>query len=184
MTDLEDLVTGADVARRLGVSRERVRQLAERDDFPDPLGRLGNYVVWRSADIEAWDIRNRSVHFEVDGTVYALDDRLVTILAEKLRNYGAGNFAGDVEKYTPSKYWLAGAISAGEWIETWLVSGRENPLPVEPGPIADALYWVLRLSHLDPTDPRGGAALRDALAEIVESARWTPATGRARRASF
>jgi predicted DNA-binding transcriptional regulator AlpA len=52
--EYEDLVTGADIARRLGISRERVRQLGERGDFPVPLGRLGNYVVWRWADVEKW----------------------------------------------------------------------------------------------------------------------------------
>src|SRR2546426_371242 len=127
MAELDDLVTGADVARRLGVSRERIRQLAERDIFPDPIGRLGNYVVWRWTDIDAWDIRNRSVHFDIGGTVFGVDDRIATMLAEKLRNYGAGNFSGDVEKYTPGDYWLAGAVPAAEWIETWLVSSRHDP---------------------------------------------------------
>lgn len=51
---LEDLVTGAEVARRLGVSRERVRQLAEKPGFPPALGRFGNYIVWRWADVEKW----------------------------------------------------------------------------------------------------------------------------------
>lgn len=54
MSELEQLLTGADVARRLGLSRERVRQLAQRDDFPQPLGRVGNYIVWRAEEIEAW----------------------------------------------------------------------------------------------------------------------------------
>lgn len=53
--ELEDLVTGAEVGRRLGVSTQRVHQLAERDDFPAPLGRVGNSVVWRWADVEAWN---------------------------------------------------------------------------------------------------------------------------------
>jgi len=52
--ELENLVTGADVARRLQISRERVRQLAERDDFPQPVGRLGSYIIWRWSDIEPW----------------------------------------------------------------------------------------------------------------------------------
>lgn len=59
MSELEQLLTGADVARRLGVSRERVRQLAERDDFPAPLGRVGNYIVWRAGDVDAWISEHR-----------------------------------------------------------------------------------------------------------------------------
>ena len=51
---LEDLITTAEAARRLGVSRERVRQYAKRDDFPQPLGRIGIAVVWRWSDVEAW----------------------------------------------------------------------------------------------------------------------------------
>lgn len=54
MSELDDLVTGAEVGRRLGISRERVRQLAERDDFPASLGLLGRARVWRWADIERW----------------------------------------------------------------------------------------------------------------------------------
>lgn len=50
----DELVTGAEAARRLGISRERLRQLAERDDFPTALGRAGVAVLWRWADVEAW----------------------------------------------------------------------------------------------------------------------------------
>lgn len=50
-----DLITGADVARRLGYSREYVRQLLERGDvLPAPLGRLGNYVVWNAPEFDEW----------------------------------------------------------------------------------------------------------------------------------
>jgi predicted DNA-binding transcriptional regulator AlpA len=52
--ELEQLLTGADVARLLELSRERVRQLRKQPGFPEPLGRVGNYVVWRRADIETW----------------------------------------------------------------------------------------------------------------------------------
>jgi predicted DNA-binding transcriptional regulator AlpA len=53
----EELVTGADIGRRLGISRERVRQLAKREDFPEPVGHLGTYVIWRWADVERWGKR-------------------------------------------------------------------------------------------------------------------------------
>lgn len=52
--DLEELVTAADIGRRLGVSRQRASQLADREDFPTPLGRVGNYTVFRWRDIERW----------------------------------------------------------------------------------------------------------------------------------
>lgn len=51
---LDDLVTGAEVARRLGVSRARGHQLAARPDFPAPLGRIGQAKVWRWTDVREW----------------------------------------------------------------------------------------------------------------------------------
>ncbi len=55
-TALEDLVTGAEAARRMGVSRERLRQLSSREDFPQPLGVLGRATVWRDGDVAAWAV--------------------------------------------------------------------------------------------------------------------------------
>jgi predicted DNA-binding transcriptional regulator AlpA len=50
----DDLVTGAEIARRLAISPTRVSQLAQRPTFPRPLGRLGHATIWRWADIERW----------------------------------------------------------------------------------------------------------------------------------
>jgi predicted DNA-binding transcriptional regulator AlpA len=52
--ELEDLVTGGEVAKRLGMSRARVHQLAARPDFPKPLGRVGQSKIWRWSDVRAW----------------------------------------------------------------------------------------------------------------------------------
>lgn len=52
--ELEDLVTGGEIAKRLGMSRARVHQLAARPDFPKSLGRVGQSKVWRWSDIRAW----------------------------------------------------------------------------------------------------------------------------------
>lgn len=39
----------------LGVSRQRVQQLAESyDDFPEPAARLVMGSIWHKQDIEAW----------------------------------------------------------------------------------------------------------------------------------
>jgi predicted DNA-binding transcriptional regulator AlpA len=56
--NLDDLVTGAEIGRRLGITRARVSQLAGEDGFPEPLGRVGNSVVWRWRDVERWAKRN------------------------------------------------------------------------------------------------------------------------------
>lgn len=52
--DVSQLVTKADIARLLGVSRERVTQLAERSDFPKSMGRVGKSLVWSRSSIESW----------------------------------------------------------------------------------------------------------------------------------
>lgn len=44
----------AEVAKLLGVSRQRVNQLSHRDDFPEPVARLAAGPVWQNADIERW----------------------------------------------------------------------------------------------------------------------------------
>jgi predicted DNA-binding transcriptional regulator AlpA len=53
--DRHELVSGGEVARRLGVSRERVRQLSEDPKrFPRPLAVVGRDRVWRWGDVAAW----------------------------------------------------------------------------------------------------------------------------------
>ena len=67
----QDLVTGAEIARRLGLSRERVRQLAERPDFPAPLGRLGQANVWGWDGVDEW---RRSNHRTPAVEIYSATD--------------------------------------------------------------------------------------------------------------
>jgi predicted DNA-binding transcriptional regulator AlpA len=43
-----------EIAELLGVSRQRVNQLAEGKGFPKPLGRVAAGPVWKLSDIEAW----------------------------------------------------------------------------------------------------------------------------------
>jgi predicted DNA-binding transcriptional regulator AlpA len=49
-------VSGAEVGRRLGVSREAVRKWAKapKREFPSPLGRVGRSVVWDWRSVEVW----------------------------------------------------------------------------------------------------------------------------------
>lgn len=44
----------AEVAALLGVSRQRVTQLAKTDGFPSPASKLASGPVWESADVEKW----------------------------------------------------------------------------------------------------------------------------------
>lgn len=49
-----ELVIGADIARRLGISPQRVNVLVSVSGFPTPLGKLGRSSVWRWSAIERW----------------------------------------------------------------------------------------------------------------------------------
>lgn len=61
--DRHELVTGAEVARRVGISRERVRQLATQiGRFPPAAATVGGYRIWRWGDIADWaQVQGRSV---------------------------------------------------------------------------------------------------------------------------
>jgi prophage regulatory protein len=49
-----DLVGLTEIAEMLRVSVQRVHQLAEQDDFPEPVSVLAAGRVWKRADVEAW----------------------------------------------------------------------------------------------------------------------------------
>ncbi|GHH25942.1 helix-turn-helix transcriptional regulator [Streptomyces rubradiris] len=49
---LDELYTSPQIAKRLGVSRQRVDQLVENGQLPRPVGRSGRTRMWRAADIE------------------------------------------------------------------------------------------------------------------------------------
>jgi predicted DNA-binding transcriptional regulator AlpA len=49
-----ELVIATDIARRLGISPQRVYVLASGPGFPKPLGMLGRSTVWRWSSVERW----------------------------------------------------------------------------------------------------------------------------------
>ena len=53
--ELEKLLTGAEVAERLGVSRQQFGQFVDNEDFPMSRGKVGDAVVWMRSDIDAWE---------------------------------------------------------------------------------------------------------------------------------
>ena len=58
--DRQELLAGAEVARRLGLSRERVRQLATMPGrFPTAVATVGTYRVWRWGDVTDWARANQ-----------------------------------------------------------------------------------------------------------------------------
>lgn len=53
-SDGAGLVGTAEIAEMLRVSRQRVYQLSQLPDWPEPIARLAMGAVWRTTDIEAW----------------------------------------------------------------------------------------------------------------------------------
>ena len=49
-----ELVIATDVAKRLGISAQRLCVLASAPGFPKPLGMLGRSAVWRWSSVERW----------------------------------------------------------------------------------------------------------------------------------
>lgn len=49
-----ELVIAVDIAKRLGITPQRVNVLACGPGFPKPLGKLGRSSVWRWSSIEQW----------------------------------------------------------------------------------------------------------------------------------
>jgi len=59
LMDVGVLMGQAEIADRLGVTRQRVQQLIARPDWPEPYEVLAMGKVWRTEDIEAWVKANR-----------------------------------------------------------------------------------------------------------------------------
>jgi prophage regulatory protein len=53
------LMGAREIEARLGVSRQRVQQLAARPDWPAPYDELAMGKVWRKEDVEAWIAEHR-----------------------------------------------------------------------------------------------------------------------------
>jgi hypothetical protein len=55
-SEATELVGSTEAANRLGVSSERIRQMAKAGQLPPPVGHLGRQDVWRWSDLETWAI--------------------------------------------------------------------------------------------------------------------------------
>jgi predicted DNA-binding transcriptional regulator AlpA len=49
-----ELVIATDIAKRLGLSPQRVYVLSAGQGFPKPVGALGRSAVWRWSTVERW----------------------------------------------------------------------------------------------------------------------------------
>jgi hypothetical protein len=104
-----------------------------------------------------------TVVFEVDGQEVALSRGGATLLAEKLRNYAAGQYGKDVADLAAvgsGPEWLEGARSAADAIEDTLTGTRSGPIPLDSGgQAANAVYAVLCLT---------GPVFSDATSDVAQ----------------
>ena len=63
-----ELVGIADIGARLGLSSERIRQLARAGELPEAAGRLGRQEIWRWNDIASWAISTGRASQALEGT--------------------------------------------------------------------------------------------------------------------
>ena len=65
-----EIVSGAEIGRRLGVTREAVRQWRQRPGFPEPVGRVGQAVAWDWEVVRRWadnrEASNRNLRDGID----------------------------------------------------------------------------------------------------------------------
>ncbi len=61
-----ELVGVAEIAEMIGVSKQRVHQLASREDFPRPVASLIAGTIWRRDDIVDWARRTGRLPAEGD----------------------------------------------------------------------------------------------------------------------
>ncbi len=54
------IASAADLARRWGISRGAMSELARREDFPVPLPHTGAHRMWAVSEADAWWARNRA----------------------------------------------------------------------------------------------------------------------------
>ncbi|MDE0778276.1 MAG: DNA-binding protein [Nocardioides sp.] len=56
MTDQHrhDLMGVTEIAELLGLTRQRVHQLRQSEDFPRPVADISAGSIWERADVEAW----------------------------------------------------------------------------------------------------------------------------------
>lgn len=62
----EPLWTTGDIAKKLGITTERARQLSHRPDFPAPVQTVRHFRLWRVTDVEGWIARHRPASEEAE----------------------------------------------------------------------------------------------------------------------
>jgi hypothetical protein len=66
VAELMRLAGRTELAEMLGVSRQRVRDLTERPDFPPPVAELRRGPIWKIDDVAAWAKRVGRTFVEPD----------------------------------------------------------------------------------------------------------------------
>lgn len=108
-----DLVSGGDVARALRISRQRLSQLREREEFPSPVQRAGTTYLWRWSEVEGWLQSRKGERPEFEAT---LEHRLQQVerIGYRVRVEEAPQHHRRGELPVPGDGWVA-SISMRGW---------------------------------------------------------------------
>jgi predicted DNA-binding transcriptional regulator AlpA len=141
-----ELLTGEQVAARLGISRQRVQQLTSRPDFPPPVGRIGKAVVYNMNDVDDY-ARGVRKFFTVNRISIGVDS--AKQLAARLHNQAGGGVTGPAADVSAE---ISRALESGDTgitvvderakavfgaLQKWL---EDTNVEVFPKPLSDLRY--------------------------------------------
>jgi predicted DNA-binding transcriptional regulator AlpA len=152
--DRRELLSGADIAERLGISRQRIAQLvAEKGRFPIPVATFGTISVWHWGDVADWiaaggrgDVNRLSAEAVVQVYSLARDDkqRIAAILRMvDLANDGNGFASSFLEHLRRTV--VAQDGETGRWVPGPLLRRYEEaPDAEKPTTVVDLLDALRR----------------------------------------
>ncbi|HET7566779.1 MAG TPA: helix-turn-helix domain-containing protein [Gaiellaceae bacterium] len=149
MTAVPELLTGEQVAGRIGLSRERVRQLTGRHDFPPAVGRIGRATVWRADDVDDY-VRGVRAFMTVNGISIGIDKaRELAVRLERASGHDPAAPAAKVASAIESLLDTGGAIHVTEEeavavfaaIQVWL---EQTDVRVVGMPLQELRYLLFR----------------------------------------
>jgi len=152
------LLGATDVARLLGMSRQRVYQLAERADFPRPVATLARGQMWERGQVEAWarkegrTLAGRPRHRELE----EIDRAILEVVAERTR-YGNPAFPDVISNGLRSRgfpeLWSEDLPELRRRLARLCEAGLLEEHPTPKGFVRDYLEPVYELT------PEGGRAI-------------------------
>jgi hypothetical protein len=153
----DGLLSSGEVARALGISRQRLAQLRDGEGFPEPAGRAGPSYLWRWAEVERWLERRRGERPQVDPVLEHRLRQLERIGYRVWVGHEPDRHGGPNDLPAPGHRWVASISMRG-----WGGEGSKHTHDTPEAALAEALE-----AFYDRADRESGLADRD-----LEARRW------------